>query len=459
MPTVNDTDQTFVALHAIHPSGQNFCAFKFTTSSGQYRVDWGDGTITLYNSDEAAEHDYNYGTYDTNNTTLSTRGYKQAIIVVTPVSGNLLTCDFSIRYTTTPAQNLQYATGFLDCILSMPNANTGQSIRFVRTQGSQSNRVKHAYLERIKILTIGGATNMSNVFTDCPSLQSVPLFDTSNVTNMGGLSQGMFERCTSLKSVPLFDTSSVTSMLSMFDSCTSLQSVPLFNTSNVTNIGRMFANCTSLKSVPLFDTSNVTNISSMFQNCSSLQSVPLFDTSNVTNINSMFVNCTSLKSVPLFDTSSVNDMNSMFLGSGVISVPHFDTSSVTNMAAMFQNCFLLQSVPLFNTHIVTNMIVMFENCHTIKEIPAFNTSSNNNTFGNFARLCKSLTLTNMVFNRTVSFNFSQLSKDALVNIFNNLTDLTSLTTQNINISGTWGASALTSTDRDIALNKNWTITG
>jgi len=56
----------------------------------------------------------------------------------------------------------------------------------------------------------------------------------------------MFQNCNSLTTVPLFDTSNVTSMNSMFSYCTSLTTVPLFDTSNVTNMNSMFIYCTSL---------------------------------------------------------------------------------------------------------------------------------------------------------------------------------------------------------------------
>ena len=128
MPTVTSSQQTFVGLYAIFPSGNNFAAFRFGTSTGNYQVNWGDGTVTTHASNTTAEHTYNFTTYDTSNATLSTRGYKQAMIVVTPLTGNLTTCNFQFRRTTTPVQNQAYSTGFLDCILSMPNANSGASI-------------------------------------------------------------------------------------------------------------------------------------------------------------------------------------------------------------------------------------------------------------------------------------------------------------------------------------------
>ena len=422
MPTnITSADQIFVGLHAVFESGQNYCAFSFTTSAGQYQVDWGDGTVSLHNSNTIAQKNYDYASIS--NSTICSRGYKQVIIKVTPVSGNLLTCNFQQRFVTTPVQNQPYATGFLDCILSMPNAT---SIAF-----GGATIIKHSYVERFDVKTIGNSTNMVSMFQNCYALQSVPLFNTQNVTNMGS----MFNGCTSLQSVPLFNTTNVNTMSYMFAYCYSLQSVPLFNTQNVTTMSYMFASCSPLQSVPLFNTQNVIGMGSMFQGCVSLQSVPLFNTQNVTNMTSMFQSCISLQSVPLFNTQNV-----------------------TNMSNMFQSCFSLQSVPLFNTQNVTTMQQMFNSCYSLNFIPNFNTTSVT-TFTNFATGCNSLDRCTTIFRNSVGLQYCQLSKDALVEIFTNLTDRTSTTSATIDITGNWGATALTSADRLIATNKNYTITG
>jgi surface protein len=372
---ITSANQIFVGLHAVIENGDNYVAFLFTTSTGQYQVDWGDGTTTLHNSNTIAQKQYDFATYDPTNTTLTSRGYKQAMITVTPVSGNLLTCNFQQRYVTVPAQNQGYSTGFLDCILSMPNASSGGSIVFGGTT------VRHTYIERVNVLTIGGCTSMGNLFRDCFSLQSVPLFNTANVTSM----VNMFVSCYSLQSVPLFDTANVTNMTSMFNSCFSLQSVPLFNTANVTNMASMFSGCLSLQSVPLFNTANVTNMSSMFESCRSLQSVPLFNTANV-----------------------------------------------------------------------TIMAVMFNTCQSLNSIPALSTAAITTDFGTFfANAVSSLNRCQMVFQRTVSFANCQLSRDAIVEIFNNLSVVVSAT---ITITGNWGVTALSAADLLIATNKGWTVT-
>ena len=377
IPTnITATDQIFVGLHAVIENSDNYCAFSFTTSSGQYQVDWGDGNVTLHNSGTIAQYQYNYASIS--NSTLSSRGYKQVMIKVTPVSGNLLGCNFQQRFVTTPVQNQAYSSGFLECILSMPNASSGQSITF------GGSTIRHAYCEKVDVKTIGNATNMLYMFQNCYSLQSVPLFNTINVTNM----------------------------TNMFGGCYSLQSVHLFNTSNVTNMTYMFNSCYSLQSVPLFNTSNVTNMSYMFMQCSSLQSVPLFNTANV-----------------------------------------------TNMSSMFFSCYSLQSVPLFNTINVTNMSNMFQNCYSLNFIPAFITTAVTTDFTTFANACNSINRILMSFNRTVALQNCQLSKDALVEIFTNLTNRTATTSATIDITGNWGASALTSANRLIATNKNYVITG
>jgi surface protein len=357
MPTgITASDQTFVGLHAVIEDNDNYVAFLFTTSAGQYQVDWGDGsTPTLHNSNTIAQYQYDFATVSSS--TLTSRGYKQAIITVTPVSGNFLTCNFQQRFVTSPAQNQPYSTGFLDCILSMPNANTGRSIFL------GGDTVRHSYCERFDIKTIGNATNTQQFFAQFLNLKSLPLFNTVNCTN--------------------------TSF--MFDACL-LENIPLFDTANVTDMSFMFRN-SRITSIPLLNTANVTNMTSFFAGCSKLQSIPLLNTANVTNMSTMFQVCISLNSIPALSTASIT------------------TTSGSDFGAQFLNS------------------------------------------GNSLNRCQ------MVFARTVAINSCQLSRDALVEIFTNLVDRSATTAANINISGNWGASALSTTDRDIALNKNWTITG
>jgi hypothetical protein len=90
MPTVGPTEQKIVGLHCVWPTGGNFCALKI---SGAFTVDWGDGLIEDFASGATAYHEYDYDDTDLDGT-LSTRGYKQAIVVITPQPGQDLTSIF-----------------------------------------------------------------------------------------------------------------------------------------------------------------------------------------------------------------------------------------------------------------------------------------------------------------------------------------------------------------------------
>ena len=387
MPIVEPTDETFVGLHAVIENSENYVAFSFTTSTGLYQVDWGDGNVTTHASNEIAQHQYDFNTYDTGNATLSSRGYKQVIVTITPVTGNLRSFNFNQRFVTSPVQNQVYSTGWLECKTSMPNAIAGNAVlRFSGnlTSPATIGNVRNTYLESFEIVNIGSATFLRGFFFGCTSLQNVVITAyTSNVTD----AQQMFFGCTSLKTVPLFDTQSLTTAPGMFQACSSLRELPTFNFSSLTNMGTTFQDCTSLREIPLFNTANVTNMSFTFFGCHSLEKFPLLNTANVTNMTSTIRGCFSLKYVPPLSTVGLPIMTSFLV----------DSFSVNKC--------------------------------------------------------------DMIFRTSVNITNCQLSQSELVNIFNNLLDRTSLAAANINITGNWGASVLTTGERAIATGKNWTITG
>ena len=248
-------------------------------------------------------------------------------------------------------------------------------------------------------------TTMDNTFSFCPSLRSVSLFNTVNVTSMNS----MFSTCRSLTTVPLFNTANVISMKNMFLSDAALTSVPLFNTANVTDMASMFGNCNALLEVPLFNTANVTTMGFTFRGCLSLVTVPLFNTVNVTNTRTMFALCSSL-----------------------IKIPLFNTANVTNTSLMFNQCFSLNEVPALNTTAVTssgNFSSMFASCSSLTRIEAKD------------------------FRYTFSVSGCKLSSAALDEIYTNLPTVTG---QTITVTNNYGN---TGDDPTIATAKGWTVTG
>jgi predicted signal transduction protein with EAL and GGDEF domain len=101
---------------------------------------------------------------------------------------------------------------------------------------------------------------------------------------------------------------------------------------------------------------------------------------------------------------------------------------------------------------------MFNVCTSLQEIPTLVVTNVTNMIS-FALNAFSMSKTDIVCRVSVNFSNNQLSQAELVNIFNNLLDRTGLAAANINITGNYGASALTVPERAIATDKNWTITG
>jgi len=408
--------------------------------SGDYTVDWGDGSAPENFTAAAVNASH---TYDFNNVNLSTNltqeGYKEALITVTPQGGSSIT-SFS---TYTSSGNI-----YKSCRALHINASGLTSLSLISTKNLKQfslgeNTITSFYsmfqgcdsLVSIPELNVSSGTNFENTFLGCHSLITIPEIDTS----LGRLGNLTFGYCPSLKTVPVMNLSSFNlgrGLQSMFEGCYSLILLPQLNTNGVLDFSYMFEGCYSLTSISLLDTGSGTSFSSMFSNCYSLTNIPQINTGSGTSFSSMFSNCYSLTNIPQINTSSGTNFSYMFSGcSSLTTIPLLNTISGTNFIYMFQNCRSLTSIPQLDTSNVSSFIYMFLNANNLRRSQLLNTKS------------------------TISYQSCNLSRSALVEIFTNLFDLTSLTSQNINITSNPGSTLLIQAERDIALNKNWTITG
>ena len=240
LPALATTDNRFVGLFAVTNDSSNLVALSAT---GAFTVDWGDGSAPVnYASGAIASYKYNYA----NVGNLSTLGYKQVIISVTPQLGQTFT-----------SLNLQkLPTGYI----------TASSIPWLD-------------------IAIAGTALTSFVVSTNPIVVTL----------------GLLRQCTVISLAPTYNA-----FVTMFYKCANLGNVklPFSSTAAGTNFNSMFYSCSSLTTVPLFNTAAGTNFSSMFVNCSSLTTVPLFNTAAGTNFSSMFVSCYSLTTVPAFNVSN-----------------------------------------------------------------------------------------------------------------------------------------------------------
>ena len=249
--------------------------------------------------------------------------------------------------------------------------------------------IKENELE-IKLNGIDKITDMSYMFHNCYSLESLPDISNLNTNNVTDMSH-LFYFCESLKSLPYISkwiTNNVTNMSYMFSRCYSLESLPdisNWNTSNVTDMNNMFSDCKSLKALPdisKWNINKVTNINHMFYDCQSLKSLPdisKWKTINVTDMNNMFGDCILLESLPdisqweIFNVSDISYLYYYFKAlTSLPDIAKWKTNNVTNMRNLFYYCSSLKSFPDLSNWVtdnVTNINGMFSYCKSLKSLP------------------------------------------------------------------------------------------
>ncbi len=375
MPTVGT--QEFIGLLAITDDEVNHIALL---CRGAYTVDWGDGVVENFVDNVKANHSYTYSAIS--NSTISSRGYKQVIVRVTPQAGQNLTTVNLQQQNSILART--HTVGWLDISVN------GSNITTLSLGGST---IRLGICERVNIGSIGVITNFNNFFWQCHSLQSVSLFNTSAGTNFSQ----MFRDCYMLKSIPLFVTSAGTNFSSMFHDCRLLNTIPLLNTAIGTNFSSMFQNCRSLQTIPLINTILGNNFATMFSGCNSLSSIPLINTQAGLTFDTMFGECSSLQTIPLLNTAAGTNFYNMFVScTNLTTIPLLNTSAATTVQRMFLYCNSIQEIPNLNTAASTNFADIFANCYSVAKGALQGTRYSIN----YANMC--------------------LSRNAVIDIFNGL---------------------------------------
>ncbi len=458
MPTPGT--QEVIGLMAVYDDGGNYVALQ---CQGNYTVDWGDGTVTNYASNAVASYQHTFSSLPSG--TLTSKGFRQALVRITPQAGqNLTIVSFGVQH---PTLAKSYAPGWLEFDIRTPSA--------LPTFSGGVNNVRYARLEKITVRQMGTqnpqnwCTNLfnlrsvyieptetshcvafNNMFQSCYALVEVNNFNTSAGTNFNL----MFSGCYNLENVPNFNLSSSTNVSSMFDGCASLKIAP--NLTLGTSAASLFPNCNSLTTVTGMGTSNVTDFTSMFFQCNALETVALFDTSKGINFTTMFSTCRSLTTIPLLNTASGSNFTSMFSScNSLTEIPLLNTTAATNMTGMFNGCNSLIYLPALNTANVTTLNQTFQNCWNLRELPAFSLPVCT-VFTSWLTNNTTLSKSNIInATRGHSYSGMSLSQANIVTIFNNLG--TAAGAQTINVSTNPGRAALTAGEIAIATGKGWTV--
>ena len=203
-------------------------------------------------------------------------------------------------------------------------------------------------------------TSLSRWFEDfsgITTIEGIENLRTDSVTDMSR----MFYQCNSLQSLDVshFNTSKVTNMRQLFNGLRELETLDVrnFDTRNVEDMQYMFAGCFKLKTLDIsgFDMRSVTNMNSMFSNCRSLVSLDLrgINTPNVTHMSGVFAQCYKLTSLDLLslDTRKAKSMFEMFLlDSALVTIAVGENWSTESLQSedegkdMFRGCVSLVGV-------------------------------------------------------------------------------------------------------------------
>jgi hypothetical protein len=508
-PSLVDGDEEVYMLVHVTEKGDTQSTIRIY--GGDYDVDWGDGTTTSHTGGDVASHTYTYS--GLSSTTQLEDGKRQAIVKVTPQGSSFTsTIDF-IEASYYSIVDIKMASQGATSI-AIAGVNTLQQFEWV---GSNTN-ITSFYntfsncwnLKKVVSIPTSNVTNFRNMFYNNYSLLEVPegLIQSNSTT----ITQSMFQNCRSLEKLPDMDLSkpNLTNAVSMFSGCFKLRVNPVTSADYVTGTQTMFASCFNLKEVTI-DFPAVINTQSMFASCTSLEKVTS-DFPSLTSPYRMFTGCYSLSELKPFDTSNVTGQASSFretfngcrslsdfswvdfssyetttggyalfkdtaiekipkiwntsqpislggLFNGNITLRYANIPSnvqANNIGYAFNSCYNLDGVSLFDTSQCTNIGYAFNGCYNISYLPAFNFSGVTTTGTNSFRNCTSLRWSD-VYGLVVTHTYQncKLSREAIVNVFNNLG--TASGSQTITLTQNPGSGDLTPTDIAIATGKGWTV--
>ena len=186
MPT--SAAQEVDILAAVWNNGSNYCALSVTVSSGTFTVNWGDGTAAqTYTSGSTASYQYSYSASGLGS--LTSEGYKTAVIKITPTTGGA----------TITALDTGKRNSLLSGSASNPWLDMQINASSLTTVSISASAINSEYLQRCNIVAIGAVTSLQNCFYGCSALQSFT-FPSGSLTAVTNISY-CFQNCYALQSV------------------------------------------------------------------------------------------------------------------------------------------------------------------------------------------------------------------------------------------------------------------
>ena len=239
---------------------------------------------------------------------------------------------------------------------------------------------------------VSQVTNMDSMFIGADAFNGdISSWNVSAVTDMNS----MFNGASSFNGdISSWNVSAVTDMNSMFNGASSFNGdISSWNVSAVTDMSSMFDGASSFNGdISIWNVSAVTDMNGMFSGASSFNGdISTWNVSAVTGMNSMFIDASFNGDISRWNVSAVTDMNSMFNGASFNGdISSWNVSAVTYMTAMFSGASFNGDISIWNVSAVTDMSYMFSGASSFNgDISSWNVSA--------------VTNMNSMFNRASSF--------------------------------------------------------
>ena len=320
IPANTDSDGTGTTIRLpIEANGNN-----------SYTVDWGDGTIETYTSEDCPAHEYTNSAETKYTIKVTGKVEKFGCTDWNAPSADNKYYTFAQYLTGLKAWGEVEAVsyGFANCINlegAIPASTENTFVNINEFASLFLNCKNITSLPENLFKNASKAYNLNNAFNGCSRLTTLPETLLNGVTNVQGF-YGTFQGCNGLTQIPegLFKNNKQATMFGLtFTGCTSLTQIPenLFvNNENVTSFESTFNGCTGITSIPagLFSkNTKVKQFNATFYGCNGLTGdIPreLFaNTKEVTTFSGMFNGCVKLTGGELLiDTSNNPDLSSMF---------------------------------------------------------------------------------------------------------------------------------------------------
>ena len=213
-------------------------------------------------------------------------------------------------------------------------------------------------------LAFRGCSNMTITATDNPDTSLCDDFTSA------------FRDCELITEGIDCDMTAASSTSNMYNGTDALVSVPITDTSTITNMSYMFQN-SGISVFPELDYSNVANPTGLFSSCPNLPDGPALDFSSATTLSTVFNACPNFTGCGTITTSTaLTSVNSLFGSSGIVDAPSITvTSNVTNWAYMFTSSYV-ETCPTYDTSGGGTMFGMFQSIKSnTLDVPAFDFSA------------------------------------------------------------------------------------